>query len=232
MGYQLWFPQVIVDAGLRLSTEPGWEKRGSVNFAPKCVVAHHTGVIPDVTRLLRDGHSNLSGPLCNIELRRSGECRVIAAGRANHAGIGGFRGLAGNSMALGIEASSDGKSWTDEQRRVYPILCAALAKGIGVGPEWIIRHKDWAPTRKWDAGSWTTEHLKAGQIKEEEDMTDHQAQLLTDLHEGFARERDETRATLGKIETRQSQLKARDDLIIAVLEKLYPDEVAAVRAVK
>ncbi len=68
--------------------------------------------------------------------------------------------------------------------------------------------------------------------EEDDDMTDHQAQLLADLHEGFAKERAETRATLGKIETRQSQLKARDDLIIAVLEKLHPDEVAAARGAK
>jgi hypothetical protein len=43
-------------------------------------------------RLLIKRRSDCPGPLCNVGLARSGAVYVIAAGRANHAGKGGWRG--------------------------------------------------------------------------------------------------------------------------------------------
>lgn len=200
MGYQTWIPGHLRATGLVVTEEPGWESRGSVNLGPKAVVCHHTGVVPDVTTLLRDGRADLSGPLCNVELRRSGECRVIAAGRANHAGVGGYRGLTGNSTVLGIEASSDGRSWTTEQRRVYPILCAALAEGIGVGREWIIRHEDWAPSRKWDAGAWRTEDLRTAQPEEDDMFGPDEEVILRDAYNHATQARDTANRVEGKVD--------------------------------
>ncbi len=132
---------------------------------------------------MRDGRSGpdpVPGPLCNVEFRRSAECRVIAAGRANHAGRGGYRGLSGGTNVFGIEATSDGKSWTSAQRRGYPILCVALAQKLGVSKEWIIRHANWTE-RKWDAGAWETEDLRVGTIEEDWMTSDEAKDLLLDI---------------------------------------------------
>lgn len=70
---------------------------------------------------------------------------------------------------------------------------------------------------------------------EEDDMTGHQSQLLTDLHEGLGgllQRFDRLEANVAEIETRQGQLRNRDDLIIRTLELLHPDEVAAARGAK
>jgi hypothetical protein len=154
MAYQLWIADALRAAQLPhgLSFEPGWETRGSVNFAPEVVLDHHTGSLRDITAMLRDGRPGLSGPLSQIELRRSGEVRVIAAGRANHAGAGSWRGVTGNTRALGIEATSDGKSWTPMQLEVYPIVNAALLRGIHRDALWLCGHKEWT-SRKWDPGA-------------------------------------------------------------------------------
>lgn len=220
MGYARWLPGAIADAGLALGYEPGWETRGSINFNPQCVVAHHTGAIRDVTSLLRDGRSDLPGPLCNVELRRSGECRVIAAGRANHAGRGGYRGLSGNSSALGIEASSDGKSWTAEQRDVYPVLCAVLASAIDVSREYIIRHEDWAPARKWDAGNFSTAALQAGNLQTEEDMTPDQDSILRNAYNSATQAKDIASRVEGIVRAELTNISQESGNVKAELDEL------------
>lgn len=160
MGYQLWIPDALRSFQLKVELEPGWETRGSINFQPQGVVAHHTGSNGDVRLTLRDGRGDLSGPLCNVQFCRDGCCRVIAAGRANHAGKGGYRGLSHNGQVLGIEADSDGSSWTPAQRELYPVLVAALLSGIGRDESWCCGHKEWAPERKPDPGDWSMDDMR------------------------------------------------------------------------
>jgi hypothetical protein len=160
MGYQRWIPDALRRFQLKVELEPGWETRGSINFNPQGVVAHHTGSNGDLRVTLRDGRPGLSGPLCNVQFCRDGSCRVIAAGRANHAGKGGYRELSGNGQVLGIEADSDGASWTPAQRELYPTLVAALLSGIGRDESWCCGHKEWAPKRKPDPGNWSMDEMR------------------------------------------------------------------------
>jgi hypothetical protein len=112
MGRALWIADALRDAGVDVVEHPGWQTRGSDRFDPKGVICHHTASAPgrDAPSLgiCVDGRPDLPGPLCHVLLSRSGRAIVIAAGRANHAGAGGFRDLSGNSSVLGIEGEYAG----------------------------------------------------------------------------------------------------------------------------
>lgn len=155
MGRQVWIAAKCREYKLPVVEYPGWQLRGSESFNPDVVVCHHTagaasGDFPSLMTLV-NGRSDLPGPLCNVGLSRSGVVRVIAAGRANHAGRGGWRGRVGNSSAIGIEAESTGRGdWTRAQREAYPILAAALIDGMHSDVSMICGHKEWAPGRKID----------------------------------------------------------------------------------
>lgn len=161
MGRQLWIADRCRAFGLKTVEVDGWQARGSESFSPHGVVAHHTANGPGEIgslRVLVNGRSDLPGPLCNVGLGRSGTCYVIASGKANHAGAGGWHGLTGNSSVLGIEAENRGTAadpWPLEQLRAYHRLCAALITGPGVGGNvgLVCGHKEWAPNRKSDPHS-------------------------------------------------------------------------------
>ena len=154
MGHQTWIADRLRDYGLAVDEHPGWRTRGSANFDPKGVVVHHTasgaGDAPSL-RVVVDGRSDLPGPLCHVLLTRSGRCVVIAAGRANHAGTGGWRGLAGNTSVLGIEAENNGRGepWPSRQLDAFYAASAALVDGIGRDATWVCGHKEWT-SRKID----------------------------------------------------------------------------------
>ncbi len=156
MSRQLWIADTARQWGLNVVEVDGWHERGSESFRPAGVVCHHTagaesGDMPSL-RLLINGRSDCPGPLCNVGLARSGTVYVIAAGRANHAGKGGWRGLTGNSSVLGIEAENTGRGepWPAAQLDAYRRLAAALASGTGKGAEFVCAHREWAPGRKPD----------------------------------------------------------------------------------
>lgn len=161
MGRALWLADRCRDFGLNVVEIDGWQARGSATFSPKGVVAHHTADGPGEIgslRVLVHGRSDLPGPLCNVGLGRSGTVYVIASGRANHAGSGGWKGLSGNSSVLGIEAENRGTAadpWPGAQLLAYHRLCAALITGPGVGGDVarVCGHKEWAPSRKVDPHS-------------------------------------------------------------------------------
>src|SRR5690349_19817001 len=106
--------------GLRVEVVPGAETRSAGSFNPHGFVGHHTagaktGVRPSLA-LCVNGRSDLAGPLCNDFLDRNGVDVIVACGRANHAGLGGFRGIVGNSGVWGCEAEDDGDGvWTPAQ---------------------------------------------------------------------------------------------------------------------
>lgn len=148
---------VVVGIPVRFSD--GWEHRGlPQSFSPAGVVCHHTatartrpGDYPSLA-LIIGGTSDLQGPLAQFGLGRSGAIYVIAAGTANHAGPGRWRGLKGNSRVWGIEAENDGvgEPWTEGQLYSYPRLCAALARVTGFSEDMVCAHREWAPDRKID----------------------------------------------------------------------------------
>lgn len=186
--------------GLKVELVPGWETRGSASFNPKGVVAHHTagpagGIRPSLS-VVTKGRPNLNGPLCNFYLDRNGVVVVVAAGRANHAGAGGYRGLVGNSSVWGIEAESTGilpAPWTDAQLDAYPRLIAAILSYSGRDATWVTNHKIWAPTRKVDCVSLSNEWFqdRVRQILKEggDDMfSDEDRKLLQEVREQLAGE--------------------------------------------
>ena len=181
----------LVQAGLRVEYVPGWQTRGSSSFAPAGVVCHWTAGPRGTTgrpslNVVTHGRAGIPGPLCNVYLARDGTCVIVAAGRANHAGTGGARGLVGNSAVYGIEAESAGNGdWTAAQRIAYPRLVAALLRGLNRPAAYAIGHNEWAPTRKIDIRDWdmTTMRAQVAAIlaatdTEDDDMTPEQARRL------------------------------------------------------
>lgn len=165
-----WLPDVISDAGLTVKVEPGWASRGAEFTEPiRGIVAHHTatpatapGDYPTL-RIVRDGRSDLPGPLAQLGLGRSGTVYVIASGRANHAGVGHWPGILGNADTIGIEAEHPGTishPWPTVQLAAYYQLCAALADRLDLPTDRIIGHKEWAPSRKIDPVGIDMSHFR------------------------------------------------------------------------
>jgi peptidoglycan hydrolase-like protein with peptidoglycan-binding domain len=159
MPYALtWLPQTLRAAGLKVAEVPGWTDRGRAEMGRVLgLVCHHTGTqgagnMPTL-RVLIEGRSDLPGPLSQLGLGRDGTYYVVAAGRANHAGAGSWRGVSGNSHFIGIEAENHGDgndTWPDVQMDAYRRGAAAILKQIGATTDMCCGHKEYAPGRKDD----------------------------------------------------------------------------------
>lgn len=153
----LWLADELRAAGMDVIEVEGWRTRGSDSFSPRGIVCHHTatpekasGDYPSLN-IVKNGRSDLPGPLAQLGLGRSGKVYVIASGRANHAGTGGWKGMSGNSSVVGIEAEDSGDSvWFPIQLAAYKTLCAVLVRKMGIPVSNICGHKEWAPSRKID----------------------------------------------------------------------------------
>ena len=175
MPRQTKLPAALKKFGLKVKLVDGWEERGSSAFNPHGAVGHHTagpktGDHPSL-HVVTFGRPDLNGPLCNTFLPRGltvdqQAVHVVAAGRANHAGLGGFRGLVGNSSVFGTEAEDDGVDgvWTDWQLWAYPRVMAAQLWLAGRDESWYCAHRTWAPTRKIDptgiSDAWMRSEIK------------------------------------------------------------------------
>lgn len=159
MSYSLvWLARVLLDAGLKISEVPGWLNRGLGDVGPiKGVICHHTaggrnGNYPSLN-VVTNGRAGLSGPLSQLGLGRDGTYFIIAAGRAQHAGVGNFNGIAsGNTSFIGIEAENVGiqagkpghEPWPAVQLDAYHRGVAAILKHLGLPDSHAIGHKEWA----------------------------------------------------------------------------------------
>lgn len=144
--------------GLIVVEVANWQTRGSSTFHPRGSVDHHTagslnGNSPSLGICI-NGRPGLAGPLCNVFIARNNVCYVVAAGRANHAGSGSWRGIAGNSNMYGVEHENTGvgnESWREDQRDTAARVHAALL-------DWrkdsnmVCEHKEWTSRKidKWD----------------------------------------------------------------------------------
>ena len=134
-------------------------------------------------KTLINGRSDLPGPLCNVGAPRADDgdfkVYVVAAGKANHAGTGGWAGLTGNSSVWGLERENVGTTaepWTPHRFEVACRVHAAFA--IAEGRRSVIpvcRHQEWAPTRKIDSHTVTGNAIR-----------DHTNQILTSYYNGGA----------------------------------------------
>lgn len=152
----LWLADALRAEGVKVIEHPGWFERGSAVFNPRGVICHHTagpkrGDAPSL-HVCVNGRPGLPGPLCQIVLARSGTAHVIASGRANHAGDGGWRGLEGNTSVFGIEAENTGagEPWPKAQYDAYIRCVAALCRRGQIPVGMVCGHKEWAPKRKID----------------------------------------------------------------------------------
>lgn len=153
-------------AGLAVIECAGWQGRGSSDFNPRGSVDHHTagpptGNAPSLNVCI-SGRPDLPGPLCQVLIGRDNTCYVIAAGRANHAGSGGWNGLAGNSSVFGIERENVGtpaEPWRESQTDTAARAHAALIRGRAQAAA-VCRHQEWAPGRKIDTHTLTGDELR------------------------------------------------------------------------
>lgn len=159
------YERAFKNAGISYTVEPGAYNRGHGDLnAVKFIVIHHTAGGNDAgdIRIVRDGRSDLPGPLSQLVLKRNGEPHLIAVGVCYHApGSINFKGVApgnGNWWSIGIEGVSNGyDDWTPAQRREYPRVVAALLKDMGLPSDAWIFHRDYQPGQKIDPGGFTKE---------------------------------------------------------------------------
>ena len=128
-----WLAEVLEDAGLKVAEQPGWRTRGRGDVGTiRGVMCHHTagplnGIMPSLG-IVTNGRPDLAGPLAQLCLGRDGTFFVVAAGRANHAGMGNWQGItSGNSSFIGIEAENTGLAndpWPDG-----PDRCLSQGRG-------------------------------------------------------------------------------------------------------
>jgi peptidoglycan hydrolase-like protein with peptidoglycan-binding domain len=157
----VWLPEVLRGAGLKVAEQPGWTDRGRGPMGTvRGVICHHTvggptGNMPSLGVLTRgrklDKGGYLHGPLAQLGLGRDGTYYVIAAGRANHAGEGSWKGISGNSSFIGIEAENSGgvgDRWPEVQMDAYCRGVAAILRKVGADVEMCCGHKEYAPRRK------------------------------------------------------------------------------------
>ena len=199
VSYHIGVVEALRDHGLTVRFVAGWETRGSSTFWPQGHVVHHDA-IPTTWHfppgILIRGRSDLPGPLCNFALARDGTVWMVAAGRANHAGSGSWRGLVGNSSVWGTEANNagTGQTWPDAQVDAYVRLCAATCDYSGFTAEMVCRHAEWT-TRKIDPwGPWQDGHrwelhmshfraLVARPNTGDNDLTDEEHDMLVAIHQ-------------------------------------------------
>lgn len=157
-GRDLGIADRLRSMGLKVVEIQGWQTRGSATFHPKGSVDHHTasgkGRNAPALNICINGRSDLPGPLCHVLIARDNTCYVIASGRANHAGSGGYWGISGNSNVYGVEHENTGtgtEPWREDQRVTAAKVHAALLQGILPGYRRVCQHKEWTSRKidKW-----------------------------------------------------------------------------------
>lgn len=114
--------------------------------------------------LVKNGRSDLAGPLCNMLFDRNGEIWMIATGVANHAGAGSAPGIPkdmGNHWLIGIEMESSGVApwdWTPAQLKMAPVVGAALEahylKNLPPEERLQLGHMEYSSQGKIDPAGW------------------------------------------------------------------------------
>lgn len=149
-------------AGLTVVECAGWQTRGSDSFNPRGSVNHHTagspnGATPSLDGVINGFSGSAPGPLANALQSREADGNdriyIVAAGTANHAGQGGWRGLSGNSSVYGLEVEHVGTvPLPDSRQRIAARFHAAAIQGRA-DASMVCQHNEWAPDRKIDAAT-------------------------------------------------------------------------------
>ena len=159
---QVWeeLAKDLRDEGLTVKFVDGWKSRGAGTFLPRAFVEHHTASNKDsgnapALGICTWGRDDIPGPLCNILFGRDGTVFFVAAGKANHAGIGGpNHGIpadSANTYALGgeIENNGIGEPYPAKQMDAVLITTGVLVKRMKRSAYFAFAHKEWT-ARKID----------------------------------------------------------------------------------
>ena len=148
----VWLSQVLLDAGLKVAEQPGWQNRGRGDVGTvEGVMCHHTsgpkrGNMPSLG-VVTNGREDLAGPLAQLCLGRDGTFFVVAAGRCNHAGPGNWQSFtSGNANFIGIEAENTGGQddpWPAVQMDAYRHGVAAILNKIRANAIMCCGHKEY-----------------------------------------------------------------------------------------
>jgi len=189
------------DMGVRVVECAGWQTHGSSDFNPRGSVNHHTaggasGSCPSLNTCI-NGRPDLPGPLCNVMQSREPDGRdiayVIAAGRANHAGSGGWKGLSGNSSVYGLEIEHTGTEPLPQHRQ--EIAARIHAAMFGGDASMVAQHREWAPDRKIDAAENCDGDAFRAMVANpsqsgEADLTQDEHNLLVAIYNTLLKNRD------------------------------------------
>lgn len=160
----LFLADVLRRADLHVVEEAGWKTRGrpisSGSFDPRAFLLHHDASrvgesIPEGKNLVRDGRSDLAGPLSQLYYSY-GTFYVLASGRANHAGVGPGWGVVGknlgNALAIGCEWDhTTGETVTAHELADLTRGAAAILDALAADPfRACMGHREYAPGRKTD----------------------------------------------------------------------------------
>lgn len=130
----LWLPEVLLNAGVKVTAVQGWQSRGHGDFTDlRAVVWHHDasakGDSPGVPAFMLRNWNKAGAQLW---VDRYGHWTVLASGIAYHAGKV-QPGAPANSTSLGIETDHTvGEEWTAEQLRSLRVGTAAILRHLGV----------------------------------------------------------------------------------------------------
>jgi len=226
MPAQIGVVEALRDWGLTVHLVPGHITRGSQDFNPRGHVCHHD-VIPDqpgkqdhVPGIIINGRPDLDGPLANFWLEVDGDVHVVALGRANHAGVGSWRGLSQNSQVWGTEANNMGTPatpWPDEQLEAWYKLCKATCQFSDFEPAMVCGHKEWAPGRKSDPHSLNMDTFRnnvRNATKGDDELSAEEAKMIKDAIVNQSNQQEATMRAQGE-KTRQEMKDQTDRLIAA-----------------
>jgi hypothetical protein len=156
-----WLADALRAEGLDVREVPGWPTRGRAARydGTEGVMFHHTassrtgGAVPSL-RIVTEGRADLPGPLCHVLVGRDGSAWVIAAGYANHGGLGGpWKSVplnSANRYMVGVEVENNGigEPWSREVLAACDRVFAAVLRHQGRDASWCGGHKEYAPGRK------------------------------------------------------------------------------------
>lgn len=142
-------------AGFGVTVHPGFAIAGRPFPArPRVAVGHHTatstrakGPLPTLS-ILVDGRPDLPGPLCQTGLGRDCTAVAIASGKANHAGVGYWRGIGSSGLTIGTELEWPGAVLlSGDLRHAFDLVQCAHLDMLGRDASYYAGHREWALPR-------------------------------------------------------------------------------------
>lgn len=173
-----WLADDLRAAGVQVVEESGWLTRvanPNLSFDPIGVLWHHTAAVTSASNpkaglaVVRDGRSDLTGPLAQAFVDYNGVFHVISANLCHHAGRSGGSGPIpvgdGNQMLVGWESGFGGTSSTPPitaaQYNASIKATAVVLRRLGHGADYVRGHKETSMTGKIDPYGLEMDQVRA-----------------------------------------------------------------------